>query len=106
MARHKQSSLSNLEARPGTEALAYNQPPPPPPPKRKKSKGREEMRGATARGINYILSTNPHMSLPVITEIYIATASATGNDHAASRLTPPLSFRRPPTPPLFAVLSA
>lgn len=27
--------------------------------------GREEMRGSTARGINYLLQTNPSMSLPV-----------------------------------------
>ena len=34
------------------------------PPRRLKSKGRKEMRGATARGINHILQ-NADMSLPV-----------------------------------------
>ena len=74
-ARNKQSSMSNLEK--PTHAV---------PERKKSSKGRAEMRGATARGINFILQSNANLSLPVITEIYISTAAATGNVRELRRL--------------------
>jgi len=70
--KNKQASMSNIEA--GKSV-----------PNRKKSKGREEMRGGAARGINHLLQ-NANISLDHITEIYLSTAAATGNVRELKRL--------------------
>jgi hypothetical protein len=66
----------------------------PSPPLRKKSTSttavgsRKEMRGAATRGINHLLSssTKSGLSLPEVTDVYIASAAASGNVKELRRL--------------------
>lgn len=80
--RAKQSSMDRIpgDNAPNKSKQSYSQPTP----VRKTLKGRKEMRGATARGINQILKTGG--DLGHVTEIYIFAAAATGNSRELKRL--------------------